>query len=51
MWSFRQTWLVGTFAEFQENPDDEHRVWYVALTRARKSLHILQPQTNWCYDI
>jgi DNA helicase-2/ATP-dependent DNA helicase PcrA len=47
-----QTDMAGrTFAEFQENPDDEHRVWYVALTRARKSLHILQPQTNWCYDI
>lgn len=27
-------------------PSDEHRVWYVAVTRARNSLHILMPQTN-----
>jgi DNA helicase-2/ATP-dependent DNA helicase PcrA len=40
-----------TFREFQDNPDDEHRVWYVAVTRARESLHIMQPQTNYCYDL
>ncbi len=31
-------------------PDQEHRVWYVAVTRARHRLHIPWPQ-SWCaYD-
>jgi DNA helicase II / ATP-dependent DNA helicase PcrA len=38
-----------TFQEYQERPDDEHRVWYVAVTRARKSLTIIQPTTNRHY--
>ena len=40
-----------TFNEFQQNPDDEHRVWYVACTRAKQALFIVQPQTNMCYDL
>lgn len=40
-----------TWNEFLENEDDEHRVWYVAVTRARKSLHIVTPQTDRAYDI
>lgn len=40
-----------TFKEFQDNPDDEHRVWYVAATRARERLIILSPKTNRAYDI
>ena len=28
----------------EQNPDDECRVFYVASTRAKKSLHIVQPQ-------
>jgi DNA helicase II / ATP-dependent DNA helicase PcrA len=40
-----------TFDEYQKSPDDEHRVWYVAMTRARERLYIMQPQTNRCYDI
>ncbi len=31
------------------NPDDEHRVFYVAVTRTRKHLHIIQPQTGMFY--
>lgn len=40
-----------TFREYQQSPDDEARVWYVGVTRARKSLYILSPQTNKCYDL
>jgi DNA helicase-2/ATP-dependent DNA helicase PcrA len=37
--------------EMHRRPDDEHRVWYVAVTRARKNLYIMQPRTNIYYDI
>ena len=40
-----------TWFEYQENPDDEHRVWYVAVTRARKSLFIISPKTDKAYTI
>jgi len=33
------------------NPDAEHRVWYVGVTRAKNSLHIIAPQTTNFYDI
>ena len=35
----------------QLSPDDEHRVFYVALTRAINNLHIVQPQTSMFYRI
>jgi len=31
--------------------DDEHRVFYVALTRAKKSLHLLESEKQWAYQI
>lgn len=40
-----------TWQEFHKDEDDEHRVWYVAVTRAKNRLHILSPQTNKCYEI
>lgn len=40
---------VRTFREYQENPDDEHRVWYVAVTRAKQTLHIISPETEYYY--
>lgn len=40
-----------TYTEYQETPDDEHRVWYVAVTRAKKKLYILSPKTTMHYDI
>jgi len=33
------------------SPDDEHRCFYVALTRASKALHIVAPQTNQFYSV
>lgn len=35
-----------TFKSFEKNPDDETRVMYVALTRAKKTLHIVEPSTE-----
>ena len=29
--------------EYKRNPSTEHRVFYVAVTRAKKHLHIMQP--------
>lgn len=40
-----------SFKEYQSNPDDEHRVWYVAVTRAKEKLVVVQPSTNRSYEI
>lgn len=39
------------FNEMQENPDDEARVFYVGVTRAKKNLYILTPQTRYYYEL
>jgi superfamily I DNA/RNA helicase len=31
--------------------EDEHRVWYVGLTRAKQSLHLINPQKRGGYDV
>ena len=40
-----------TYREMHALPDDEIRVFYVAVTRAKKSLHIVQPNTNMAFDL
>lgn len=40
-----------TFVEYEANPDDEARVWYVAVTRARQSLYIIYPRTPNNYPL
>lgn len=35
-----------THEQYQQDPDDERRVFYVGATRARKSLHVVLPTTN-----
>jgi DNA helicase-2/ATP-dependent DNA helicase PcrA len=40
-----------TYREMESNPDDEHRVFYVAATRARNSLYIMDPKTPHAYRI
>ena len=37
-----------TYHEYEKSPDDEWRVWYVAVTRAKENLFIISPQTR-CY--
>lgn len=39
-----------SFKEYQFAPDDEHRVAYVGVSRARKNLYILEPNTNNAYN-
>lgn len=34
---------------YMQDPDDEHRVFYVACTRAKEELHVLMPQTEMSY--
>ncbi len=36
---------------FQQEPDNEHRVFYVAVTRAKRNLHIVAPQTSMSYFV
>lgn len=40
-----------TYAEMLENPEDEARCWYVAVTRTRKDLTIVAPRTGRNYDL
>ena len=39
-----------SYAEYSKNPDDEIRVFYVGVTRAREHLHIVLPQTNMYFN-
>ena len=39
------------YKEYLKDPSIEHRVFYVAVTRAKKSLHILEPTTRRYYEI
>lgn len=40
-----------TYSSYQENQDDEARVFYVAATRAKKNLHIVMPRTQRYFDL
>lgn len=40
-----------TFEEERLSPDDEARVWYVAVTRAREHLSVVAPSTSMSYDV
>lgn len=35
-----------TYREYEKHPDDEYRVWYVAVTRAKRQLTIVDSKTN-----
>lgn len=39
-----------SYTEYSKNPDDETRVFYVGVTRAKKHLHIVLPQTNMYFN-
>ena len=39
-----------TFLEYEMNPADEHRVFYVAASRARQTLTLASPRSNYFYD-
>lgn len=40
-----------TYDEFEKNPDAEHRVWYVGVTRAKERLIHIIPKTSYFYEI
>ena len=40
-----------TYNSYQENQDDEIRVFYVAMTRTKKNLHIITPRTQRYFDL
>ena len=40
-----------TMREAERSPEDEARVWYVAVTRAREKLHIVAPRTPRFYRL
>lgn len=40
-----------TQAGYELDPDAEHRVFYVAVTRAKETLHIIAPQGDRYYDM
>ena len=39
------------YKSYIRNPDDEHRVFYVAVTRAKHNLFIVEPQTQNYYSM
>ena len=39
-----------TYEEMDRTPEDEHRVWYVALSRVREHLTIVAPRTRQQYE-
>ena len=41
----------AAYNSYNENPDIEHRVFYVAVTRVKQTLHLMEPQTNKYYQI
>tara|TARA_R100000963_G_scaffold20982_1_gene14711 strand:- start:2557 stop:4098 length:1542 start_codon:yes stop_codon:yes gene_type:complete len=44
----------ASYDEYRSNPNPEHRVWYVAATRAKESLHILNSNSlshHYAYPI
>jgi superfamily I DNA/RNA helicase len=40
---------IKTWNELYSRPDGENRAFYVAVTRTRKNLHIVQPETSKFY--
>ena len=39
------------YKNYQKNPDDENRVFYVGMTRAKENLYLIEPKTTRCFQI
>ena len=39
------------YKNYQQNPDDENRVFYVAVTRTKENLYLIEPQSPRCYQM
>ena len=47
----RPDMVSRTFRGYEEDPDPEHRTFYVGATRARENLYLMTPETPWAYDL
>ncbi len=41
----------ASWKQYMKDPSEEHRVFYVAVTRAKKALHIMEPTTRRFYEL
>ena len=41
----------SAYEEYQKNPDDTHRLFYVAVTRTEENLFLIEPQTRKAYEL
>ena len=41
----------SAWVEMRKNPEGENRTFYVAVTRTRENLHIVQPMTNKYFQV
>lgn len=41
----------ASYENYQRNPDQEHRVFYVGVTRAKENLYLINPMTSKGYEI
>jgi len=41
----------AAYRKYQTDPNTEHRVYYVAVTRAKRSLHIMEPSISEYYSL
>jgi hypothetical protein len=39
------------YKNYQENPDDENRVFYVGVTRTKENLYLIEPKSTRCYQL
>ena len=41
----------AAYHAYNSNPNIEHRVFYVAVTRTKQTLHLMEPESNKYYQI
>ena len=41
----------AAFIDYEKDPQDSHRLFYVACTRTEKNLYIIEPQTKKAYNL
>jgi len=39
------------YKNYQQNPDDENRVFYVGITRTKENLYLIEPKSPRHYQI
>jgi len=39
------------YKNYQQNPDEENRVFYVGITRTKENLYLIEPKTTKCYQM